>query len=82
VRRPFKLSTVDPVSRDTIECLRLLLEEAERGEVIGVAYAAMHKRRQYTVHACGEAHRNPTFSSGIVGALWFDLQLQARGALR
>lgn len=79
MRKPFHLSTVDDVSRDTVECLRSLLEAAERGEVIGVAWAAMHKRRQYTVHACGEAHRNPTFSSGMVGALWFDLQLQARG---
>lgn len=79
VRRPYTLAAVDVVSRDTIECLSALLEAAKRGEVIGVCYAAMHKKRQYTVHACGEAHRNPTFSSGMVGALWFDLQRQARG---
>lgn len=79
VRRPYTLAVVDGVSRDTVACLRTLLEAAEKGEVIGVCYAAMHKKRQYTVHACGEAHRNPTFSSGMVGALWFDLQRQARG---
>lgn len=79
MKRHFRLSAVDGVSRDTVECLRVLLEAAERGEVIGVCWAAMHKQRQYTVHACGEAYRNPTFSSGMVGALWFDLQMQARG---
>lgn len=79
VRRPYTLAVIDGVSRDTIECLSALLEAAKRGEVIGVCYAAMHKKRQYTVHACGEAHRNPTFSSGMVSALWFDLQRQARG---
>lgn len=78
-RAPFRLSVVDGVSHDTVECLEVLLEEARRGEVIGVCYAAMHKRRNYTVRACGEAHRNPTFSSGMVGALWFDLQRQAHG---
>jgi hypothetical protein len=79
VRRPYTLAVVDGVSRDTVSCLRTLLEAAEKGEVIGVCYAAMHRKRQYTVHACGEAHRNPTFSSGMVSALWFDLQRQARG---
>jgi hypothetical protein len=80
MRRPaFKLKAVNGVSHDTVECLESLLEEARRGEVIGVCVAAMHKRRNYTVRACGEAHRNPTFSSGMVGALWFDLQRQARG---
>jgi hypothetical protein len=79
VRRPFKLVALDGVSRDTVECLRLLLAEAERGEVIGVSYVAMHKRRHFSAHSCGEAHRNPVFASGMVGALWFDLQRQARG---
>lgn len=69
MRAPFTLSTVEGVSRDTVECLRALLQQAEKGEVIGVAYAAMHKKRRYTVHTCGEAHRNPTFCRGMLAAL-------------
>jgi hypothetical protein len=69
VRPPFRLVAMDGVSRDTVQCLRELLAQAERGEVIGVIYAAMHKRRKYTVHACGEADRNPTFARGMVVAL-------------
>jgi hypothetical protein len=69
VKPPFRLVPLSGASPDTVSCLRDLLARAERGEVIGVAYAAMHKRRQYTVHACGEASRNPTFARGMVGAL-------------
>lgn len=79
MKRPFKLVSITGVSRDTVECLQALLALAERGEVIGVSYVAMHKRRHFTAHSCGEAHRNPVFASGMVGALWFDLQRQARG---
>jgi hypothetical protein len=77
--RPFTSISMDSVSRDTVLCLRQLIEEVERGEVVGVAYAAIHRHRHYSTHACGEAWRNPMFSAGIVGALWFDLQMQARG---
>jgi hypothetical protein len=67
------------VSHDTVECLEALLEEARRGEIIGVCYAAMHRQRQYTVHSCGEAHRNPTYSAGMVSNLLHDLHRQAHG---
>lgn len=79
MRRPFKLISISAVSRDTVECLRVLLAEAERGEVIGVSYAAMRKERKFNTHSCGEAHRNPGFASTVVSALWFDIQLQVRG---
>jgi hypothetical protein len=79
MKRPFRLVSIDGVSRDTVACLRSLLEAAEKGEVIGVSYVAMHKRRHFTAHSCGETHRNPVFASGMVGALWYDLQRQARG---
>jgi hypothetical protein len=70
VRPPFRLEVVNGnVSTDTIECIRALLARAEAGEVIGVAFAAMHKQRRYTVHTCGEAHRNPTFCRGMIAAL-------------
>jgi hypothetical protein len=66
------------VSSDTIQCLEVLLEKARAGEIIGVAYAAMHKRRRYTVHTCGEAHRNPTFARGMIAALDDELGQRVR----
>lgn len=74
-----KIVTIDGISRDTVRCLRELLAAAERGDVVGVAYAAIHKRKNYSIHSCGEAFRNPTFASGLVGSLWFDLQRRAHG---
>lgn len=74
-----KVITIDGISRDTVRCLRQLLEMAERGDVVGVSYAAIHKHRRYSTHSCGESWRNPMFSSGIVGSLWFDLQRRAHG---
>jgi hypothetical protein len=56
-------------SDDTVACLRKLLQEAESGEIVGVVYAAMFRRRQYTINVCGEASRSPTFSRGMVAAL-------------
>lgn len=64
------------VSHDTVQCLRALLKRAEAGEVIGLAYAAMYKQREYTVHTCGEMHSNPTFCRGAVAALSDQLSRQ------
>jgi hypothetical protein len=61
--------TEERVSADTVNCLRTLLERAEAGEVIGVAYAAMYRQREYRVHTCGEMEKNPTFARGAVAAL-------------
>ena len=72
---PFALA-VDAVSHDTIECLESLLADARSGRVIGVAYAVMLKRRSFLVNSAGEAHRNPTFTRGMVAAL--DDQLRVR----
>jgi hypothetical protein len=75
----FRLVALDTVSRDTVACLRDLLARAERGEVVGLAYAAMHKRRKYAVHICGEADRNPTFARGMVDALSDELARRVWG---
>lgn len=66
--RPFSL--VDqPISHDTVSALRSLLNDAERGDVIGIAFAVMYKGRDYIVDTAGEAHRSPTFARGMVQAL-------------
>lgn len=65
---PFTL-VPDALSVDTVECLEQLLDLARRGQVIGLAFAAMLKRRSYIVNTAGEAHRNPTFTRGMLAAL-------------
>lgn len=69
----------DNVSTDTVACLRTLLYQAEKGEVIGLAYAAMLKRRAYIVNSTGTAHESPTFSRGMVAALDDQLAQRIRG---
>jgi hypothetical protein len=68
MKRPFTLVR-DNISTDTVQCLDTLLEQARKGEVIGLAFVAILKRRNYVVNTAGEAHRNPTFARGCVGAL-------------
>jgi hypothetical protein len=65
---PFRL-VPDTVSHDTVEALQTLLKDAQRGEIIGVAFAVMNKGRDYIVNTAGEAHRSPTFARSIVQAL-------------
>jgi hypothetical protein len=78
VKTPYVL-VVDNVSNETVECLEQLLDQAKRGNLIGVAFAAMLKRRGYIVNSAGEAHRNPTFSRGMVRALDDQLATRVRG---
>lgn len=80
MKAPFKLVPINGrVSHDTVQCLEQLLERAKKGEVIGVAYAAMFRQREYTVHTCGEMHKNPTFCRGAVAALSDKLSRQQWG---
>lgn len=67
-RPPFRLVPVER-SHDTVEALRELLEEAEAGEVVGLAFAAMYRRRQFITDTAGECHRNPVFTRGMIAAL-------------
>jgi hypothetical protein len=79
MKAPFVLHSSIGVSSDTIECLEALLKQARAGEVIGVAYCAMHKKRRYNVHSCGEAYRNPTFTRGMLAALDDELSQRIQG---
>lgn len=75
--KPFTLIN-EPVSHDTIEALEFLLHEARRGELIGLAYGAMLKRRSCIVDTAGEAYRNPLFALGVVCMLSDDIAIRAR----
>jgi hypothetical protein len=76
--KPFTLAK-DQVSHDVVEALEFLLHEAKRGELIGLAYGAMLKRRSCIVDTAGEAYRNPLFALGVVCMLSDDISLRARG---
>lgn len=78
MKPPFLLIP-DTVSHDTVECLRVLLDQARRGQVIGIAYAVMLKKRAYITNTAGEAHRNPTFSRGMIATLDDQLASNVRG---
>jgi len=78
MKAPFIL-VPDVVSNDTVECLELLLRRARKGEVIGLAYAAMLKKRAYIVNTAGTAHESPTFARGMIRALDDQLGERIRG---
>lgn len=77
MRPPFALIR-EPVSHDTVEALEFLLHEAKRGELIGIAYGAMMKKRACIVDTAGEAYRNPLFALGVVCMLSDDIAIRAR----
>lgn len=77
MKKPFTVAR-DPVSHDTVAALEFLLHEARRGELIGIAYGAMMKRRECIVDTAGEAHRNPLFALGLVCMLSDDIAIRAR----
>lgn len=68
MRRPFRL-VPDSISHDTVEALRELLDDAQNGRVIGVAFVVMYKRREFIGNAAGEALRNPVWTRGMLAAL-------------
>ncbi len=77
--RPPYVLIPDALSHDTIECLESMLEQARNGELIGIAFGAILKRRNYIVNSAGEAYRSPTFARGIVAALDDELSARIRG---
>jgi len=65
---PFRLVT-RTISHDTVEALSTLLEQAKRGDLIGLAFAAMYNEGGYLVNAEGETYKSPTFTRGMIKAL-------------
>ena len=68
MKSPFILLN-EAVSHETVDCLHIMLRQAKDGELIGIAYAAMFRRRGYIVNTAGEAHRSPTYTRGMLLAL-------------
>lgn len=72
MKPPFRFVGTQP-SHDTVDMLKEMLHAAKQGEIIGLAFTAMYKQREYVVGYTGECARNPTFARGMVFALLEDL---------
>lgn len=68
MKPPFRL-VPDTLSDDTVECLRQLLAEAERGNIMGLAFVALVRDRRFIRNVAGECARNPLYTRGLVAAL-------------
>jgi hypothetical protein len=80
VTRPTSLS--GGISADAKACadeLRYLLAKAERGELVGIAFAYMTSGKSYRTEAVGRAYENPTFTLGMLGILRAKLEKQVLG---
>lgn len=69
----------DTVSDDTVEALKLLLARAQKGEITGIAFAAILHRRRYIVNTAGTAKKYPTFTRGMIHSLDDELGALIRG---
>lgn len=54
------------MSADTLDCVYRLLKDAERGELIGLAYVGMYRDRAYVVVAGGQWRSNIALTRGMV----------------
>ena len=54
---------------DVVEALEYLLQEAKRGQIIGLTYGAMMRERSCIVDAVGEMDRNPLSALGVISLL-------------
>lgn len=77
-----------PTDSESIRLLHDLMNEAVRGELVGVVvvslYPRSHPRHPYTLGLSGRAASSPTFASGAVGAcqvLLHELSLEEAGLL-
>lgn len=59
----------DRTPPDVVEALEELCRQAKKGELIGIAFCAMYKRKAFIVDTAGECRRNPTFTRGMMRAL-------------
>jgi hypothetical protein len=66
------------ISEDTVEALKAVLAEAERGDVLGLSLVVIHKKsRSFSVETTGEARRNPILALGTLTMLDEHLRRQA-----
>lgn len=66
------------ISLETIEVLAALLVEAQRGDVIGLAFVAMHKPHEVSADSVGELRKVPSLARGLLMDLSDEIALAAR----
>lgn len=66
--RPYSLIP-DAISHETVEALEQLAERARAGEILGIGFVAVLKRRRYIVNSAGECRTDPSLTRGMVLAL-------------
>jgi hypothetical protein len=76
--RPYSLIP-DSVSHETVAALEQLAERARAGEVLGVGFVAVLKRRRYIVNTAGDCRTDPTLTRGMVLALDDELRSMVHG---
>lgn len=69
----------ETISPDTVEALTQLLASARRGDIVGIAFALILKRRRILVDCAGEACDNPVLARGAVTVLSDHLSDLIRG---
>ena len=57
------------VQRDVVAICKTLLEGAENGEIVGIAFAAVLQRQRFVTDVAGTCERNLTHTRGMVRAL-------------
>jgi len=57
------------VSKDVVEVLELMLENARTGSITGIAVAATMRKSRYITTIAGHCLVNPTFARGMVLSL-------------
>jgi hypothetical protein len=62
------------VSHDTVEACRTLLRQAEKGELIGLAWAGMYDDRTFDTDTAGEAYINRRWACAMLESLIFRLR--------
>jgi hypothetical protein len=68
---PFRL-VPDRISHDTVAA-KTIVEQAEEGGLIGLAYTGMYRQGHNIVNTTGESHKSPTFTIGTVVVLLYKL---------
>ena len=59
----------DRISHETIDALERLLQIARRGEITGLAFAAITKTMSHITDVLGTCRTNPSFTRGAVAFL-------------
>ena len=69
----------DAISAETVTALEQLTERARAGDILGIGFVALLKRRRYVVNTAGECRHDPTLTRGMVLALDDELRSLVHG---